>query len=109
MVTKRVWHGEGEHPALFGRHSRRLRNAQFCRWLTVAATTVDPCRARPPSHVFRWGSTGSYHGQGVMQGPCDVKGYDRVSGVGSTSNRSRPDIGLSSIGGISDTSRYDAA
>tara|TARA_R110002096_G_C14446168_1_gene711159 strand:+ start:207 stop:851 length:645 start_codon:yes stop_codon:yes gene_type:complete len=54
----------------------------FLRRLAGVMTTVDPCRTHPPSYVFRWGSTRSYHGQGVMQGPSDVDWYERVSGVG---------------------------
>ena len=53
----------------------------FLQGLAGATTTVDPCRAFPPSYVFRWGSTRSHHGQGLMQGPNDVEWYERVSGV----------------------------
>jgi hypothetical protein len=38
----------------------------------------DPCGNYPPSYVFRWGSTGDYHGQGVMRGGDDVEWYDRI-------------------------------
>jgi len=54
----------------------------FLQRLARAGTTVDPCRTYPPSYVFRWGSTHSYHGQGLMQGPNDVDWYERVSDIG---------------------------
>jgi len=38
----------------------------------------DPCAAYPPSYVFRWGSTGRYHGQAFMRGNDDTRWYDRA-------------------------------
>jgi len=57
----------------------------FLQRLAGAATAVDPCRTFPPSYVFRWGSTQSYHGQGLMQGSSDVEWYERVSDGGPIS------------------------
>ncbi|MCA9028583.1 MAG: hypothetical protein KDA86_25465, partial [Planctomycetaceae bacterium] len=51
---------------------------QFLTRLSQASTTVDPCHTHPPSYVFRWGSTQSYHGQGLMQTASDTQWYDRV-------------------------------
>ena len=46
-------------------------------------TPGDPCDAYSPSYVFRWGSTGSYHGQGFMgqggEGDWYSKMPERVS------------------------------
>ncbi|TWU04194.1 hypothetical protein CA54_60760 [Symmachiella macrocystis] len=42
---------------------------------------ADPCRTRLRSFVFRWGSTGSYHGQGPMHDPHDMEWYEPVSDV----------------------------
>mgnify|MGYP002624056713 CR=1 FL=1 len=53
----------------------------FLRRLVGAATIVDPCRTVPPSYVFRWSSTRTYHGQSLMQGPSDVEWYERISDV----------------------------
>ena len=36
---------------------------------------ADPCESGPPSYVFRWGSTNSYHGQAWMQSPDDIAWY----------------------------------
>jgi hypothetical protein len=38
----------------------------------------DPCDNYPPSYVFRYGSTGDYHGQHVMRGGDDTGWYDRI-------------------------------
>lgn len=54
----------------------------FLRRLVAVTKTVNPCRTFQPSYVFRWGSTGGYHGQGLMRGPSDVEWYERVIGVG---------------------------
>ncbi|MCA9028873.1 MAG: glycosyltransferase family 2 protein [Planctomycetaceae bacterium] len=51
---------------------------QFLTRLSQAATTVDPCHTYPPSYIFRWGTTHSYHGQGLMQTASDTQWYDRV-------------------------------
>ena len=39
---------------------------------------ADPCLSAAPSYVFRWTSTGAYHGQAWMRGPNDEGWYDRV-------------------------------
>jgi hypothetical protein len=39
----------------------------------------NPCTASHPSYVFRWGSTGAYHGQAMMRGPDDVRWYDNAT------------------------------
>lgn len=36
----------------------------------------DPCMTNKPGYVFRWGSTGAYHGQAMMRGPDDETWYD---------------------------------
>ena len=36
---------------------------------------ADPCEAAPPSYVFRWASTNSYHGQAWMRSPADIDWY----------------------------------
>lgn len=36
---------------------------------------ADPCKDAPPSYVFRWGSTASYHGEAWMKSPADVSWY----------------------------------
>jgi glycosyltransferase involved in cell wall biosynthesis len=38
----------------------------------------DPCRIASPAYIFRWGSTGAYHGQTLMQGPEDEQWYERL-------------------------------
>jgi glycosyltransferase involved in cell wall biosynthesis len=52
---------------------------QFLARLSQSSATTDPCRTHAPSYVFRWGSTHSYHGQGLMQGPKDVDWYTRLA------------------------------
>jgi glycosyltransferase involved in cell wall biosynthesis len=44
----------------------------------------DPCQQAAPSYVFRWSSTGSYHGQALMRGPEDEAWYGRVPSRNST-------------------------
>ena len=39
---------------------------------------VDTCQHGEPSYVFRWQSTGEYHGQAAMLGPDDLLWYDKV-------------------------------
>ena len=41
----------------------------------------DPCVNGNPSYIFRWGSTGEYHGQGFMQGPEDEGWYARLDSL----------------------------
>ena len=38
----------------------------------------DPCTIASPSYIFRWSSTGAYHGQALMNGPEDEHWYNRV-------------------------------
>ncbi|MCA9062125.1 MAG: hypothetical protein KDA96_03675 [Planctomycetaceae bacterium] len=35
----------------------------------------DPCQQAAPSYVFRWSSTGAYHGQTFMISPDDEEWY----------------------------------
>jgi hypothetical protein len=65
--------------------------ARFNR-LGIAA---DPCSVGSPSYVFRWGSTGAYHGQALMQGPEDESWYDRCRSAVKT-----PTEALSYVPGI---------
>lgn len=52
---------------------------QFIQVLTQAAGISDPCDYGPPSYVFRYGSTGHYHGQHYMNGgPTDETWYDKI-------------------------------
>jgi len=51
---------------------------QFLARMSRVAVTADSCRDHPPSYVFRWGSTGAYHGQGLMRGPSDEGWYFRT-------------------------------
>lgn len=47
----------------------------------------DPCLLAAPSYVFRWSSTGAYHGQALMRGPDDVTWYSSIHALfNSTSN-----------------------
>jgi len=39
---------------------------------------ADPCAVASPSYVFRWGSTGAYHGQALMRGPEDEEWYQTI-------------------------------
>jgi len=39
----------------------------------------DPCTVDRPGYVFRWGSTGAYHGQALMHGPDDETWYSQLS------------------------------
>lgn len=41
----------------------------------VDTSESDP---RGPGYVFRWGSTGAWHGQAFMRSPADETWYDRV-------------------------------
>jgi len=40
---------------------------------------ADPYAIASPSCVFRWGSTGAYHGQALMRGPDDETWYSQLS------------------------------
>jgi hypothetical protein len=52
---------------------------QLLARLTVIGPQGDPCSIAEPGYVFRWGSTGAYHGQALMRGPEDEGWYERVS------------------------------
>ncbi len=47
----------------------------------------DPCEFATPAYLFRWGSTGAYHGQALMRGPDDETWYADAS---SQSSRQEP-------------------
>ncbi|MBL8818717.1 MAG: glycosyltransferase family 2 protein [Planctomyces sp.] len=50
----------------------------------------DPCSVVSPSYVFRWRSTGAYHGQALMRGPDDEQWYQRAfSDDDSTGSRDK--------------------
>ena len=51
----------------------------FLNRLQRVGVTVDPCCSHPPSYVFRWGSTGAYHGQAQMRGPQDEAWYASIA------------------------------
>jgi len=38
----------------------------------------NPCTIANPTYIFRWGSTGAYHGQALMRTPDDEHWYSRV-------------------------------
>lgn len=40
---------------------------------------ADPCLIAQPSYVFRWASTGAYHGQAFMKSGADETWYDRAA------------------------------
>lgn len=44
---------------------------QRLNWLNTSGPAADPCSVASPSSMLRWGSTGAYHGQALMQGPDD--------------------------------------
>ena len=50
---------------------------QLLARLATTGTPADPCSDAQPGYVFRWGSTGAYHGQALMQGPEDERWYER--------------------------------
>lgn len=41
----------------------------------------DPSQLAPPSYVFRWASTRSYHGQAYSRGPDDEGWWERIPAV----------------------------
>jgi hypothetical protein len=51
---------------------------QLLARLAAVGESADPCSVDKPAYVFRWGSTGAYHGQALMQGPEDQKWYERA-------------------------------
>ena len=50
---------------------------QLIQKLTAIEEPFDPCILGNPSYVFRWGSTGDYHGQSFMNSPADEGWYSR--------------------------------
>ena len=50
---------------------------QLIARLNGLGSPADPCSVGNPSYVFRWGSTGAYHGQALMRGPEDEAWYSR--------------------------------
>ena len=51
---------------------------QLLARLTVTGPSGDPCSVAGPGYIFRWGSTGAYHGQAAMLGPEDEGWYQPV-------------------------------
>jgi hypothetical protein len=48
---------------------------QLIARLYAIGVAGDPCEFADPSYIFRWGSTGAYHGQALMRGPDDETWY----------------------------------
>lgn len=51
---------------------------QLLAKLKENGTRGDPCASFGPSYVFRWQSTGQYHGQAYMRSPDDTDWYDKA-------------------------------
>ena len=51
---------------------------QLISKLNAVGIPGDPCSVAGPGYVFRWGSTGAYHGQAMMRGPDDENWYDNA-------------------------------
>ncbi|HEY0985311.1 glycosyltransferase [Schlesneria sp.] len=51
---------------------------QFMSKLARLGPTADPLESDPPSYIFRWASTGDYHGSALMASPEDEGWYGRV-------------------------------
>jgi cellulose synthase/poly-beta-1,6-N-acetylglucosamine synthase-like glycosyltransferase len=51
---------------------------QLLARLTATGPSGDPCSVAGSGYIFRWGSTGAYHGQAAMLGPEDEAWYMRV-------------------------------
>jgi glycosyltransferase involved in cell wall biosynthesis len=56
-------------------------DVDFMAALRDAAPMVDPCRSHPPSYAFRWGSTGAYHGQGLMFSADNETWYGQIASL----------------------------
>ena len=54
-----------------------------------AGGQVDPCSHFAPTYVFRWGSTGDYHGSARMSGPGDETWYDKCKSTIGMNSRIR--------------------
>ena len=48
---------------------------QLLARLTAVGPPADPCYVAEPAYVFRWSSTGAYHGQALMRGPENETWY----------------------------------
>ncbi len=48
---------------------------QLLARLVAVGESADPCSVAEPGYVFRWSSTGAYHGQALMRGPEDEMWY----------------------------------
>ena len=51
---------------------------QLLARLNATGPPADPSAFAAPGYIFRWGSTGVYHGQAFMRGPEDEEWYSRV-------------------------------
>lgn len=51
---------------------------QLIARLNAIGRAGDPCQQSAPSYVFRWSSTGAYHGQALMLGPDDEEWYCKI-------------------------------
>lgn len=60
---------------------------QLIARLNAVGMPADPCTAAGPGYVFRWGSTGAYHGQALMNGPEDESWYERCTQVSGIKNQ----------------------
>ena len=52
---------------------------QLMSRLSRLAPVADPLETHPPSYVFRWESTGDYHGSALMVSPEDEEWYGLVA------------------------------
>jgi hypothetical protein len=57
---------------------------QLSSRLNAVGTPGDPCKFTDPAYVFRWESTGAYHGQALMRGPEDEGWYQRAESAKGT-------------------------
>jgi cellulose synthase/poly-beta-1,6-N-acetylglucosamine synthase-like glycosyltransferase len=60
---------------------------QLLARLTAVGPSADPSAALGSAYVFRWGSTGMYHGQAMMRGPEDECWYEKVPKPSPFGNR----------------------
>jgi hypothetical protein len=51
---------------------------QLIARLNAIGLPGDPCQLAARAYVFRWESTGAYHGQALMRGPEDEQWYARL-------------------------------
>ncbi len=59
---------------------------QLMARLSSVGTAADPCLDSEPAYVFRWGSTGAYHGQALMKSGLDQEWYSRVPAMEVATN-----------------------